>query len=172
MRKRAAGHIAYPAVLGAVSLLLVYVASVAPSGSWGLVAAAGLFPAAAVISVGMGAGFLCWGGVSLLAFLLLPEKFCALLYAVLFGLYPLVKSLIERLRKRWAEYVLKLIFFNAAFTLVTQVIAGAVLDTLPGILLERLWVLYLTANVVFILYDYGFSRLIGFYVARIARAVR
>lgn len=172
MRHRAAGRVAYPAVLGAVSLLFVYVASVAPSGSWGLVAAAGLFPAAAVISVGLGAGFLCWGGVSLLAFLLLPEKFCALLYAVLFGLYPLVKSLIERLRKRWPEYILKLLFFNAAFTLVLQIMGSAVAGTLPGVLLERLWALYLTANVVFLLYDYGFSRLISFYVARIAWAVR
>lgn len=162
---------AYPAVLGAVSLILVYIAAVAPSGNWGLVAVAGLLPAAAVISVGLGAGVLCWAGVSLLSFLLLPGKFCALLYTALFGLYPLVKSLIERLRRRGLEYLLKLAFFNAAFTLIFLVMRAAVLDSLPAAL-GTTWVLYLVANVVFLVYDFGFSRLIGFYVARISRAVR
>ena len=171
MRRKGAARVAYPAVLGAVSLILVYIASVVPTGNWGLVAVAGVLPAAAVISVGLGAGVLCWAGVSLLSFLLLPGKFCALLYAALFGLYPLVKSLIERLRKRGLEYLLKLAFFNASFTLIFLVMRAAVLDSLPAAL-GTVWVLYLVANAVFLIYDFGFSRLIGFYVARISRAVR
>ena len=170
-RKGTAARVAYPAVLGAVSLILVYIASVVPTGNWGLVAVAGVLPAAAVISVGLGAGVLCWAGVSLLSFLLLPGKFCALLYTALFGLYPLVKLLIERLRKRGMEYLLKLVFFNASFTLIFLIMRAAVLDSLPAAL-GTVWVLYLVANVVFLIYDFGFSRLISFYVARIGRAVR
>lgn len=169
-RSRSAG-VAYPAILGALSLLLLYGASVAPTGSWGLAAVAGLFPAAAVISVGMKAGVLCWAGVSILAFLILPGKLCALLYAALFGLYPIVKALIERLRRRGPEYLLKLAFFNAAFTLIFVVMRAAVLDSLPQAL-SRVWLLYLVGNVVFLLYDFGFSKLIGFYIARIGRAVK
>ena len=170
-RKGTAARVAYPAVLGAVSLILVYIASVVPTGNWGLVAVAGVLPAAAVISVGLGAGVLCWAGVSLLSFLLLPGKFCALLYTALFGLYPLVKSLIERLRKRGMEYLLKLVFFNVSFTLIFLIMRTAVLDSLPAAL-GAVWVLYLVANVVFLIYDFGFSRLISFYVARIGRVVR
>ena len=170
-RNSKASKVAYPAVLGALSLIFVYVASVTPSGSWGFVAVAGLFPAAAVISAGMKAGILCWVGVSALAFLLIPGKFCALLYCVLFGLYPLVKALFERLHRRIPEYILKLVFFNAAFTLVFLVMRAAVLDSLPAIL-SVTWVLYVVANIVFLLYDFGFSKLIGFYIARIGRAMR
>ena len=170
-RKGTAARVSYPAVLGAVSLILVYIASVVPTGNWGLVAVAGVLPAAAVISVGLGAGVLCWAGVSLLSFLLLPGKFCALLYTALFGLYPLVKSLIERLRKRGMEYLLKLVFFNVSFTLIFLIMRTAVLDSLPAAL-GAVWVLYLVANVVFLIYDFGFSRLISFYVARIGRVVR
>lgn len=171
MRNRKSAKVAYPAILGAVSLILVYVASAVPSGSWGFVAVAGLLPAAAVISVSMQAGFLCWAGVSILAFLLVPGKFCALLYAALFGLYPMVKALIERLRRRVPEYLLKLVFFNAAFTLIYLVMRTAVLDSLPDAL-GTTWLLYVVGNVVFLLYDFGFSKLIGFYIARIGRAVR
>lgn len=172
MRKRAnAAKIAYPAILGAISLIFVYIASVVPTGNWGLVAIAGLLPAAAVVSVGLKAGFLCWAGVSVLSFLLLPGKFCALLYAALFGLYPMVKSLIERLRRMSVEYLLKLLFFNAVFTLIYLLMSAAVLDSLPK-QLSVTWLLYLVGNVVFLLYDFGFSKLIGFYIARIGRAVK
>lgn len=164
-------RVAYPAILGALAVVLVYLACIAPTGRWGIVAAAGLLPAAAVVSVGLKAGFLCWAGASILALLLSPDKFCALLFAALFGLYPMVKSLTEGLGRKPAEYLLKLAFFNAAFTALYLTMSAAVLGSLPGALADSLWVLYLAANLVFLAYDYGFSRLIAVYIARVQRAV-
>ena len=172
MRRRgAAGKVAYPAILSALALILVYLGSIAPTGSWGIVAAAGLLPAAAVISVSLSAGFLCWAAAAVLAFLMAPDKLCALLFGVLFGLYPMVKSLVERLRKKPLEYVLKLAFFNAAFTVVYLTMAAAVAASLPQALGSSVWVLYAAANVVFLLYDYGFNKLIALYINRIQRAI-
>lgn len=172
MRKQSkAAKIAYSAVLGAVSLMLVYFASIAPVGSWGIVAVAGLFPAAVVIAAGLRSGFLCWAGVSVLAFLLIPGRLCTLLYAALFGVYPMVKSLVEGLRRRALEYVLKLIFFNAVFTLVFLLMRTQLLGSLPE-QLGKLWLLYPVGNVVFLAYDFGFSKAIGLYIARIGRAVK
>ena len=37
---------------------------------------------------------------------------------------------------------------------------------------DSLWALYPVANVVFVLYDYGFSQLIAVYISRVQRAVR
>jgi hypothetical protein len=170
-RKSAASKVAYPAILSALALILVYLGSVAPSGNWGIVAAAGLLPAAAVISVGLKAGFLCWAATAILAFLLVPDKFCVLLFGALFGLYPMVKSLIEQLRKKPLEYVLKLVFFNAAFTVIYLVMSSAVAASLPEVLGSSVWMLYLAANVVFLMYDYGFSKLIALYIARVQRAI-
>ena len=172
MRRRgAAAKVAYPAILSALALILVYLGSMVPTGSWGIVAAAGLLPAAAVISVSLTAGFLCWAAAAVLAFLLTPDKLCALLFGVLFGLYPMVKSLVERLRKKPLEYALKLAFFNAAFTVIWLTMAAAVTASLPQVLGSSVWVLYMAANVIFLLYDYGFSKLIGLYIARIQRAI-
>lgn len=164
-------RVAYPAILGALAVVLVYLACIAPTGRWGIVAAAGLLPAAAVASVGLKAGFLCWAGASILALLLAPDKFCVLLFAALFGLYPMVKSLAEGLGRKPVGYLLKLAFFNAAFTALYLTMSAAVLGSLPGALAGSLWVLYLAANLVFLAYDYGFSRLIAVYIARIQRAV-
>lgn len=170
-RKNAAVRVAYPAILGALAVILVYAASAAPTGRWGVVALAGLLPAAAVISVGLRAGFLCWAGASVLALLLVPDKFCAVLFTVLFGLYPMVKSMAERPRKRLLEYGVKLAFFNAVFTLLYLTMMGAMLATLPAALGDSLWALYPAANIVFLAYDYGFSKLIAVYLSRMQRAV-
>ena len=170
-RKGAAGRVAYPAIMSALSLVLIYLGSIAPTGNWGIVAAAGLLPAAAVISVSLKAGFLCWAAAAVLAFLLVPDKFCVLLFGVLFGLYPMVKSLVERMRKKPMEYALKLAFFNAAFTVVWLTMAAAVAASLPRVLGGSVWVLYAVANVVFLLYDYGFSKLIALYINRVQRAI-
>ena len=171
-RKSAAAKVAYPAVLGALALILVYLSAVMPTGNWGLVALAGLLPAAAVVSVGLKAGFLCWAAVTILAFLLVPDKFCVLLFGTLFGLYPMVKSLIERLRRRLVEYLLKLAFFNAAFTLIAWTMSAALTASLPPMLSSSVWVLYLAANLVFLLYDFGFSRLVAVYIARVQKVIQ
>lgn len=170
-RKSKAVQVAYPAILGALAVILVYLACVAPTGRWGIAAAAGLLPGLAVASVGLKAGFLCWAGASILAFLLAPDKFCVLLFAALFGLYPMVKSLAERPGKRPLEFLGKLAFFNAAFTLICSVMMAAVAASLPQVLTGSLWLLYFMGNVVFILYDYGFSRLLAVYLSRVGRAV-
>lgn len=172
MRKKgSAGKVAYPAILSAFALILVYLGSITPTGSWGIVAAAGLLPAAAVISIGLKAGILCWAAAAILAFLLVPDKFCVLLFGVLFGLYPMVKSLVERLQKKPLEYALKLAFFNIAFTAIYLTMAAAVAASLPQVLGSSVWVLYAAANVVFIMYDYGFSKLISLYIDRVQRAI-
>lgn len=171
MRKNRTAKVAYPAVLGALALVLLYLGSIAPTGNWGIVGVAGLLPAAAVASIGLKAGFLCWAGVSILAFFLIPDKFCVLLFAALFGLYPMIKALVERLKRKPVQYLLKLAFFNAVFTLIWITMGSIVTDSLPAVLTDSALILYLAGNAVFLLYDYGFSRLIAFYLARIQRAI-
>ena len=165
-----AGRVALTAVLAAFSLLFLWGADVAPTGRLGLVAVAGLFPAGAVVSAGLGAGALCYAGSGLLALLLLADKGNGLLYLIFFGLYPLVKHLIERLHAFILEWICKLAFFNAIFVLCWLVLREFLLASLPPFL-DQLWMICLAGNVVFVLYDYGFSKVIGFYVARIDRAI-
>lgn len=159
------------AMLVALSLVLLYLAALSPTGRLGIVALAGLVPAAAVVSAGLGAGFLCYGGAGVLGLLLLPDKGLALLYLIFFGLYPMVKSLAERFSGRVLEWVAKLAFFNLALCLFWFVLGAVFMPLLPEILRQSAWLVFLVGNVVFVAYDYGFSRLISFYMARIDRAV-
>ena len=136
-----------------------------------MVAVAGLVPAAGVISGGLGAGFLCYGATALLGVLLLPDKGCTLLYVLFFGLYPMVKYAVERLRRLPVELVLKLAFFNLILVIFLFGFSALLFPLLP----ERMHVplsLFGLGNVVFLIYDYGFSKLITYFASRIRKAKR
>ncbi len=163
--------VALTAVLAALSLVFLYVSCMVPTGRMGVVAVAGLLPAAAVVSAGPAAGALCYAGTGLLALILLPDKGNALLYLLFFGVYPLVKYAVERLRRLPLELVLKLAFFNAAFSLFWFALRAVFLAALP-VGDWATWLLYLGGNAVFLVYDFGFTKLIGFYIARIDKPLR
>lgn len=168
---RSAGKVALSAVLTALSLAILYAAVLAPTGRVGLAALAGLLPAAAVISGGVGAGGLCYAGTSILSVVLLPDKGISLLYILFFGVYPLVKYALERLRKRGLELLLKLAFFNLILTIFFAFLRVVFLSVLP-VGKWGIWLIYLAGNVVFLLYDYGFTKLISFYTIRIDQPIR
>ncbi len=168
---KSASRVALGGVLAALSLLLLYAAALLPTGRIGMVAVAGLVPAAGVISGGLAAGFLCYGAAGLLGLLLLPDKGCALLYVIFFGLYPMIKSVIERLRKLPLELLLKLIFFNIVLAILLFGFSTLLLPLLPELLHSTLPI-FLAGNAAFLLYDYGFSKLAAYYAARIHRATR
>ena len=163
---------ALSAVLAALSLLLLWLACLVPSGRLGMVALAGLVPAAAVVSAGLISGFLCYGTCGLLGLLLVPDKGAAALYLLFFGLYPMLKSAIERLGRYPLEWALKLLFFNSVLSIFWFSLRTLFLPFLPEALAGRSWPLYPVGNVAFLTYDFGFSKVISFYMERIDRAVR
>jgi hypothetical protein len=160
-------RIAISGILAAFSLVLLWLSSVMPTGRWGLIAAAGLLPAAAIISTGLPGGIFCWLTTGILAMILLPDKMNALLYLFLFGLYPIVKYLVERMRKLPIEIICKLLFFNCILSLFWFVWNNLFLPALPQ-RLQAVWAVFLVGNITFLVYDYGVTKLIGFYLARIA----
>ena len=161
-----ASRVALVGVLAALSLIALYLSAVSPTARMGIVAIAGLFPAGAVVSAGLKAGFFCYGAAGLLGLLLVPDKANALLYLLFFGLWPMLKSLLERIPVRPLEWLCKLACFNAALSLFWFALRALFLPDPPVWLGERTWLLYLAGNLIFVLYDVGLSRLIALVMAR------
>ena len=162
-------RVALGGVLGAGSLAILWLASVAPSGRLGLAAAAGLFPMAATLYAGRMAGYLCWLSGSILGMILLPDKGVSLLYLMFLGLYPVVKGRIEALRRLPVEWVLKLVYFNLALTLCWFVFRELFLPSVPDWLQEHALLLYGVGSAVFVIYDIGLSKLIAMLRVRLGR---
>ena len=162
-RPGSAGRTALVGVLSAGGLAVLWMACLTPSGRTGITAAAGLFPVAAVLLAGRAAGWLCWAVIALLGLLLLPNKAVSLMFALFLGLYPVAKSRLEQLRQRGLEWVLKLLLFNGAFLLLWYGLRGLLGLSLPE------WLVLPAANLVFVCYDIGLSKLIALMTARLCR---
>mgnify|MGYP001020676586 FL=1 len=166
-------RIASEAMLSAVSVLTLYLSSVMPTMRIGLAAIAGILPAYIVIRFGTAAGFICYTATSLLSLLLLPNKMTVLLYIILFGHYPMLKSLIERIGKLFLEWVLKLALFNVLLAVLlalsslffdASIIDGAFNLTLP---VPVIYVaVFVAGNIVFVIYDIAFTGLIAAFLSR------
>ena len=168
---RGAGRVALTGVLTALSLVFLWISAVAPTGRLGLVAIAGVFPAGAVVSAGLGAGFFCYGATGLLGLILLPAKGCAVLYLIFFGLWPMVKSMLERLPSRVMEWAGKLLVCNLALSVVWFGLKSLFLPFLPSAL-SHTWMIFGVGNLGFVIYDLGFSGLIAFYTLRVDKVLR
>ena len=155
-------------VLSALGVVLLLLGSLLPGYSIAVAAIAGLVTAMAVLHSGWGSGIAVYCVVSFLSLLLLPHKQAALWYLVIFGHYGVLKSVLERIPNRLCEWGLKCLVYSVAFFLMKLVFARAFL-ALKELLPLPLFPLFAAGLAVFLLYDIGFSRLIGLYLRRIRR---
>jgi len=151
-------------VAGAVVVL--YMGTFLPTMRLSMAAVAALFVAVCVMEGGLRYGIFCFAATAILGLLIVPDRSLALLYLTFFGAYPLVKSIAERQKSNVIAWVVKLAVFLVVLTLYMTLLRALILD---GILDEgwALPVVYGGGLIVFIVYDIGMSKLIGFYLARI-----
>lgn len=122
----------------------------------------------AVIEMGKRWAWLIWAVTALLSLLLLPNKLAAVLY-LMGGMYPIVKSTLERWRPLFA-WTGKLVAFNGAqaiFLLLAQKLFG-----LTGPDYAFTWGAILFNNVLFLLYDFTLTVFITFYLVKLRRRLK
>ncbi len=158
------------AVLAALGTVLLYLSGTLPTARLALVAAAGLLPAAAVLTAGLPAGFAVYAVTAALSLLLVPSKGSALVYAAIFGHYPMIKSLAERLPAKPLEWAVKLAVFNALLTVLVLAAGTMLFDFLA--VDWAVWTVYLAGNAAFVIYDLGFSGLITLFISKFGKYIK
>lgn len=152
-------------VLTALGVILLLLANVLPGGRIGFFVIASFPVCAALLMYGPGWSAAVFAVTAALAFALFPGV-TSIAYAAFFGYYPVLKSLFERVRRTWLGWVLKFALYSAVFVLYR--FAVPVLFT-PWTALRSPWLLYPVGAVVFAVYDWCYSLVIGFYIEKIAR---
>lgn len=98
---------------------------------------------------------LLWIAISLLSFLLVPNVEENLMFAGLFGWYPIMRSALQRLHQPLRLLCKLLVFNGAAIAIEALVLFILVPEALNGWILAAL---LLIGNVSFLLYDYVIPR--------------
>ncbi|MBQ8000169.1 MAG: hypothetical protein IJ298_02995 [Ruminococcus sp.] len=159
--------IALCAMLSALSFVVLLLTGLIPVGTYAFPCIAGALLAVVVIEVGYWGAIAVYGVVSVLSFLLVADKEAALYYTAFLGFYPVLKGLIERIRSRLLQYVLKLVVFNvcviAAFYISIHILSvPAESFELFGVYLPQVFLLL--GNLIFVIYDLCLTRIITEYV--------
>lgn len=169
-------RIALGGIMGALSLLCLLL-TVFPYATYALPALASLFLFPVIIEGGKRLGLAVYASTALLALLIVPDMEAKALYVTFFGLYPMLKSVAERIG-RAGEWAIKLAAFNAAVVLTYGALTSLQLlpmaDFAVGNLAmpTALAVLLLAGNVVFVVYDIGLTRVLSLYIYRFQPLLR
>lgn len=157
------------AIIAALATALMLV-SYFPYFTYAVPAVCGLFMMIPLIETGV-AWALGSYAVSAALSLVLAEPESALLYAFLFGYYPVLKAVIERLHNAVLEWIIKLVVFNlaaaAAMFIFVKVFSGlGISETFADFKYGAVTFIVL-CEIAFVLYDIAISRVSVFYMTRL-----
>lgn len=152
-----------------MGLILMFLTSIIPFGTYAFPCIAGILTVVIVIEVGWGYALGVFAVTGVLSFLLVTDKEAALMYLIFLGYYPIIKSFIERIWLKWLQLVVKLVIFNACmigafFIAVNLLSVPAESFTVFGLYLP--WLFLLAGNVIFIIYDICVTRLVTIYLTK------
>ena len=160
--------ITFCAIMSALAAVVMLVAYF-PYFTYAVPAMAGLFVMVVVIEINCKWALLTYISSAFLAFLF-AETESKMIYIFFFGFYPIIKCLIEKIRKPVFEWALKLLTFNACVVSLYYIFAEVLMlsfEDLGKFADYGAVVLLVLGNVVFIVYDFAVSRLSYTYFDRL-----
>ncbi len=159
--------VALGGIVTALSFILMFLTGLISIGTYALPALAGIALVIIVIELGNKWAWMVFAAVSILSVFFAADKEAAVLFVFFFGYYPILKENIERLSKKFLQYVIKFLVFNAAMIisfLVSVYILHIPSDSFIVFGISIPLVFLLVGNVVFLLYDYAVSEVISTYI--------
>ena len=156
-------------MLSALSFAIMYIGALSGVFDLCAVVIASLATAFAVIEMKGVWPWLVAAVTGTLSILLLTDKFAAVEYIVLGGIYPIIKSFAERLPRLYA-WLVKLVYFNVMLTLALILAKYVILITEDWAGMNV--IVYACANVFFIVFDYAMTMFISIYVIKLRKRLK
>ena len=163
--------VALGGMIMALSVLCMTATNLFPIASFALPAIAGCLIIPVNLELGKKWALCVYIGVALLSIFISSDHTAIISFIVLFGYYPILKGVIERIRKPIIEWFLKMLVFNVAVgvgVLLTLVFFG--LDVLiaeySGFGKLGIIAFWAVCNVVFVVFDIALTRMITLIIYR------
>jgi len=154
-------------LMAAAAVVLMTLPHLFPSLTLTCAAMAGFLVLFVMMKWGVKPALLCYLTTGTLALLLLPQKETPLEFLLFFGLYPLVKRWLELHCRGAFCWLLKVLYFNVTLLLAYGLclLLGIPMAELEG---QLLW-LAGGFNLVYLLYDVAFTRVMQLLLTRYRR---
>ena len=154
--------IAYSGILLSLNAIILMLVNIIPTNTLFLLGLASLPIAIVIMEYGPKTGIIFYIGSVLLSFMIMANKAQWILYIFTFGIYGLIKYIIERDRSFLQEYMLKLLASNILIIFVYMILKQFVYIPV------NIFVI-LVFEIAFIVYDFVYSQFIDFYNEKLKR---
>jgi hypothetical protein len=158
--------VALGGILTAVNLLLVYLASLLPTGRLFLLFAVAFLPQVLLYKRRVAAAVISYAATVLLSFLLISNPFYPLAYLLFFGLFPLIYHAAAHFSSRITEILLLLAFGSLSFLCLYLIFTFAIGITITQIL--PFWALALLCETALLLFVYLYSPVLRIFLRVLA----
>lgn len=158
-------RVAYGGILLAVNIILLLLINVIPMNTLSLMGLASLPISIVIMEWGPKSGIAFYVGSIILGFIVIVNKAHWILYAPTFGVYGLVKYLIEKDRPIYIEYIFKLLFANIVMVLVYFLLKQFVYVPMNLMMI-------ITLQALFLIYDYMYTLFIDYYNRKLRKIIK
>ena len=156
--------IAYGGILLGLNIIILLLVNIIPINTLFLLGLASLPLSIIIMEFGPRIGIIYYFASIILSFLVMTNKAQWILYIFTFGIYGLIKYIIERGRSFGEEYILKLLAANILI-IITYIILK------PFVYIPVNIITVVVFEISFIVYDFVYSRFIDFYNDKLRRLV-
>jgi hypothetical protein len=143
-----------------------------PFGTYAFPLIAGILLVAIFIEFGFKWSMLVYAVVSIMSIFFVADKEASLFFALLFGYYPIVKSYIERLHKKFLQYIIKFAIFNASAVGVYYLmlfVFGLPKDAFVVFGVNIPLIFLAVGNLAFLIYDRCINVIVSIYLTKYRR---
>ncbi|MCQ2454773.1 MAG: hypothetical protein MJ090_01310 [Clostridia bacterium] len=144
-----------------------------PYLTYAVPAVAGIIVMIPFIEIGMSYAFSSYIVSSVLV-LFFAEPETKVLYIVLFGYYPIVKAIIEKIGKQAVEWIIKIAVFNSAVAIsyfALKLLTNIDVDDFGPLGKYGAVIFVAVCNIAFVLYDIAISRISFVYIYRFRKKI-
>lgn len=157
--------VAYGGILLALNIILLLLVNIIPINTLFLLGLSSLPIAIVIMEYGPKTGIIFYIGSVLLSFIIMVNKAQWVIYIFTFGIYGLVKYIIENNRSFIQEYILKLLAANILIIFVYIILKEFVYIPINIFTI-------LVFEIAFIVYDFVYSQFIDFYNDKLRRLIK
>lgn len=156
-KKSKSKQMALGGIFCALAILLMLMGGILPIATFTAPVFASLCLLPILIEMGVKTALLCYGAISLLSFMLVPDREAALFFVLLTGYYPILQPYFLKIRNRVLRILAKLLLFNLAvaaiYALLLLLFAPALQQDFAQHAVWFWGILLLLGNFTFLLYD-------------------
>lgn len=156
--------VAYSGILLGVHTILLILINIIPMNTLFIMGIASLIISIIIMEFGPKSGVVFYLASIILSFLVINNKAHWVLYNLTFGVYGLIKYIIEQDRSIYLEYILKIIFANILLMITYFILRGFIYIPINILII-------IAFQVVFMIYDSVYTKFIDYYETKIRKII-